>query len=182
MDAVPELEALLPPSVCGNDDSGLPDTPSLSKLYQAFFKPDTPPLDLEFLADDNSFTSAMSPSSESSYLSASPSGTGLLFPQSSSSETLCMATHKPARGRRRARQLASMSDTEKEMEKQMRLLKNRQSAKDCRRRKKSFIEGLQERIAELESGEVKYLKQLAALNSANKSLLADLERLRKLSK
>ena len=39
--------------------------------------------------------------------------------------------HKPARGRRRARQLATMSAAEKEAERRLRLEKNRQSAKVC---------------------------------------------------
>lgn len=63
---------------------------------------------------------------------------------------LKMATHKPARGRRRRLQLAQMSEAEKEMEQMTRLQRNRMSARDCRLRKKAKINGLQERICELE--------------------------------
>lgn len=72
-----------------------------------------------------------------------------------------------------------MSDKEKEMEKQMRLLKNRQSAKECRLRKKDFIHGLQERIAQLETREAKHQAKLATLDAMNRSLIAELQALRK---
>ncbi len=58
--------------------------------------------------------------------------------------------HKPARGRRRRKQLMMMSADEIEAENEQRLEKNRQSARDCRLRKKSYIHTLEDKIQDIE--------------------------------
>lgn len=127
MDAVPDLEFLLP-----LDDTlevnGLPDTPGLAKLCNVFFKAesgngcsdsdrdnkhdddglmlcgfDLPPA---FTEGDMGFV-PLSPSlsaSSASCMSLSPRGESWA---SSTELDIAMAGHKPARGRRRARQLAT---------------------------------------------------------------------------
>jgi hypothetical protein len=71
--------------------------------------------------------------------------------------------YKPARGRARAKQLASMTKEEIEAEKQARLERNRVCARECRRRKKSRDNEAQQLIAQLKSDIVEKEKMIADL-------------------
>lgn len=71
--------------------------------------------------------------------------------------------YKPARGRARAKQLASMTKEEIEAEKQARLERNRVCARECRRRKKSRDKEAQQLIAKLTSDLVEKERMIVAL-------------------
>lgn len=60
------------------------------------------------------------------------------------------AEHKPARGRQRKTQLLKMTPAERELEREILMEKSRQSARDCRKRKKLSIENLRAIVAEHE--------------------------------
>lgn len=86
--------------------------------------------------------------------------------------------HKPARGRRRRKQLATMSAMEIEAEKDARLEKNRQSARDCRLRKKSFIQGLEKKLRVAEVKEKEYVATIKRLREQLKREQVQVEQLR----
>lgn len=117
--------------------------------------------------------------------SSSPSPSPVLMPQlppqppSPPLDTagVLPADHRPARGRGRLHQLEKMTRVQIEAEAEARLEKNRQAARDCRRRRKEHAGVLQERveylqnkaaedqtyIAELEDSEVQSRALVAAL-------------------
>ena len=88
-----------------------------------------------------------------------------------------MKSHVIARGRRRAKQLAAMSEEEKLAEAVLIREKNRLSAKECRQRKKTFIQTLEARVAELEDADRRNQAMIAQLQQLNANLLADLKSL-----
>jgi hypothetical protein len=88
-----------------------------------------------------------------------------------------MKQHTIARGRRRAKQLATMSTEEREAEAIMIREKNRLSAKECRERKKTMVQTLQARLDDLEAQDRKNQAIIAQLQRLNASLLADLQQL-----
>ena len=58
--------------------------------------------------------------------------------------------HKIARGRGRRKQLEQMTEEEKEAEKESRMEKMRISARECRKRKKKNIAGLEQKLRQFE--------------------------------
>lgn len=76
-----------------------------------------------------------------------------------------MLKHKPARGRRRCKQLLTMTATEIAIEKAMRLEKSRLSAQNCRMRRKDAVTDLQGKIDLLEADAARTAKLLNALQN-----------------
>lgn len=93
-----------------------------------------------------------------------------------------MLEHKPARGRRRCKQLAVMTPVEIQLEKAMRLEKSRLSARDSRLRKKSLVNILQKEINEFKKRESRAQKEIQGLKHKNKSLQQILENMQGLLK
>lgn len=89
-----------------------------------------------------------------------------------------MADHKPARGRRRCKQLAEMSAEEIEIERVMRMEKSRLSARECRQRKRGVVEELQKEIDGLERRDSQSQKVIRNLQEENKNLHQEVEALR----
>lgn len=88
--------------------------------------------------------------------------------------------HTPARGRKRKQQLESMTEEERVLEAEIRAERNRQSARDCRVRKKSYIRTLQAQV-ELHKGQLAVQADaMAQLKKENERVTAQLNRLRKL--
>lgn len=87
--------------------------------------------------------------------------------------------HKPARGRQRRHQLAAMTAEERQVEREILMEKNRQSARDCRLRKKSHVASLKATIQEQEDVLAQDKLMIAQLKQENATMYHELARLRK---
>lgn len=85
--------------------------------------------------------------------------------------------HMPARGRRRKIQLQSMTPEQIKAEAAARMEKNRQSARECRRRKKNYIQQLDGQLKTLQAKDRKQMKTIATLQSQLEEMQKQLERL-----
>ena len=72
--------------------------------------------------------------------------------------------HVIARGRRRRLQLATMTEEQKAIEAEARMVKNRQIAQNCRARKKIKVHALEEKVQQYEADIAKQAQQIAALH------------------
>lgn len=82
--------------------------------------------------------------------------------------------HMPARGRRRKIQLQQMTPEQIKAEAEARMEKNRRSARDCRRRKKNYIETLDKQLQAMATRDRKQQKLIATLESQVASLQREL--------
>lgn len=89
-----------------------------------------------------------------------------------------MVDHKPARGRRRCKQLAEMTAEEIEVERVMRVEKSRLSARECRQRKRGIVEELHKEIDDWQRRDSQSQKVIHALQEENKQLHTALDSLR----
>ena len=89
------------------------------------------------------------------------------------------AEHRLARGRQRPHQLAKMTKEERDLEREMIKEKNRQSARDCRVRKKCNIQVMRVKIAEQEIIQATSNATISFLRKENESLLSQLAKLRR---
>lgn len=85
------------------------------------------------------------------------------------------ADHKPARGRRRKHQLMAMTDEQIEAETEVRMEKNRQSARDCRVRKKQHIASLRAELNVILGYNSKQQAQIQKLTAQVQSLVDHIE-------
>lgn len=85
---------------------------------------------------------------------------------------------KTGRRQRRPVPYEKMTEEEIETEKLDRLEKNRQSARDCRRRKKSYINSLEERLTAYEEREACAQSEILQLRNLSEKLLAELKELK----
>lgn len=72
--------------------------------------------------------------------------------------------HKPARGRGRQLQLASMTEEQKKAEAKARLEKNRQAAREFRTRRKEHVIELEQRVADFEARDFQQTTEIERLN------------------
>lgn len=86
----------------------------------------------------------------------------------------------PARGRKRRQQLEAMTEEERALEAEIRAERNRQSARDCRVRKKSYIRTLQTEVERQKAQLAGQADAMAQLRKENERVTAQLNRLRKL--
>jgi hypothetical protein len=87
--------------------------------------------------------------------------------------------HKPARGRQRKSQLEQMTPEERELEREILMEKSRQSARDCRKRKKCSIEKLRETVQEHAVQHAHDTEIIAQLRQDNAAIRHELESLKK---
>ena len=73
-------------------------------------------------------------------------------------------SHVIARGRRRKLQLASMTEEQKAIEAEARMVKNREIARNCRRRKKAKIGDLEARVVQHETTIGDQARRIASLH------------------
>jgi hypothetical protein len=88
--------------------------------------------------------------------------------------------HKPARGRQRRAQLMNMTEEEREIEREILMEKSRQSARDCRKRKKNSIEQLRQQLGDFQQQHDSDMSVMTMLRKENAFLLSELQDLRKL--
>lgn len=89
--------------------------------------------------------------------------------------TVDFSNYKPARGRARAKQLASMTEDEIEAERLARLERNRVCARECRKRKKSKDDECQKMLGVLNQNLDGHKRTIATLESRIKVLERQLE-------
>lgn len=85
---------------------------------------------------------------------------------------------KTGRRHRRNTPYEKMTPAEVEVEKVDRLEKNRQSARDCRRRKKGYIQSLEERLRAYEEREANAQNEILQLRKMADTALAELQELK----
>jgi hypothetical protein len=86
--------------------------------------------------------------------------------------------HKVARGRGRRKQLEQMSEEEKRAEKQARMMKMRVSARECRKRKKAGIQGLEAKLQKFVQKDKRNLRTIRTLQDELQALRESLQAVR----
>lgn len=89
------------------------------------------------------------------------------------------AEHKPARGRQRKQQLMKMTEEEREIEREILMEKSRQSARDCRKRKKSNIDNLKAQLEHYERQHAEDVLAVTVLRKENAVMQHQLKLLQK---
>lgn len=140
---------------------------------------------MALLSPNTLSSSSRSPSPIPSIYSETSAGSDLPEPSRSKSGARSASSGggkfpKPARGRKRQHQLAAMTPEQRELEDEIRMERNRQSARDCRVRKKSYIQTLQAEIAQYATQFAAQADAMEKLRKENERVNAQLARLRKM--